>query len=366
MKLLLFSGFPVVLLMFAGCAGPDALSRGSNPFAPASPLAASVVARWEKELATTDVTAIGTRKERNDLVYRLIFLCDYRFSRYEADLLLGKAARDSFTDLSMFGLNTASTLITPGSTTKMLAAIAGGLGFTRATIEKNFYQNHAAPVLMAKMRALRAEKLNEIVHNLSRSIEAYPASLAVIDVLDYYNRGTMLGALRAISNDTAVQSIKAEGGKVTEPEAAPPISFQIQAGTIAAHSGGDAMRSIPTASSDFGRRRNALGSRVMVLRREKETATAAAILRAGNVEAGEPEAITKLGNVVNNIGTRSELETWERAFAVAPSGPVKTAPPVIEHPIESLTPGAKKPTTFPKTAPPVVPDKSKVEPLNPQ
>ncbi len=226
----LFILFGITFL--AGCAGINQTNRLGNPFAPPSPLAAGVVAKWEKDLAETDVTTIATRKERNDLVYRLIFLCDYRFNRYEADLMLGKATRDSFVDMSMFGLNAASTLITPGAQTKMLAAIAGGLGFSRATVEKNFYLNHTAPVLMAKMRALREEKLNEIVKNLSRGVSSYPASLAILDVLDYYNRGTMVGALQAISNDTAVQTIRAEGGKVSRPEKAPPVSFQIDAGTI--------------------------------------------------------------------------------------------------------------------------------------
>lgn len=279
--------------LLAGCAGINQTNRLGNPFAPPSPLAANVVAKWERELASTDVTAIETRKDRNDLVYRLIFLSDYRFNRYEADLMLGKATRDSFIDMSMFGLNAASTLITPGSATKMLAAVAGGLGFSRATVEKNFYLNHAAPVLMARMRALRTEKLNEIVKNLSRGIEDYPASLAIIDVLDYYNRGTMLGALQAISSDTAVQTIKAEGGRVVEPEKAPPVSFQIDAGTI----------------SEPVRRRS--------------------------------------------VST----------FRSARKGPAKVAPPVIDTPIEPLDPKPAAKTPIPKTAPPSVTDKSKVEPL---
>ena len=276
----------------SGCAGINQTNRLGNPFAPPSPLASNVVAKWEKELAETDVTAVETRKERNDLVYRLIFLCDHRFNRYEADLMLGKATRDSFIDMSMFGLNAASTLITPGSATKMLAAVAGGLGFSRATVEKNFYLNHAAPVLMAKMRALRTEKLNKIVENLSRPIDDYPASLAIIDVLDYYNRGTMLGALQAISNDTAAQTIKAEGGRVIEPEKAPPVSFQIDAGSVSA----PVHRSAPRLRS-------------------------------------------------------------------AKKGPVKTAPPVVENPIEPLDPKPAANTPIPKTAPPVVTDKGKVEPL---
>ena len=277
--------------LLSGCAGINQTNRLGNPFAPPSPLATKVVAKWEKELAETDVTAIGTRRERNDLVYRLIFVSDYRFSRYEADLMLGKATRDSFVDMSMFGLNTAATLITPGAQTKMLSAIAGGLGFSRATVEKNFYMNHTAPVLMAKMRALRQEKLNEIVKNLSRGIADYPASLAIIDVLDYYNRGTMLGALQSISNDTAVQTIRAQGGKVVKPELAPPVSFQIDAGMI------------------------------------------------------------------------SEPPPRRRSAGVVRRSPVKTAPPLIAAPVESLDDKPVGKTPIPKTAPPAVTDESKVAPL---
>lgn len=355
---------------FAGCAGINQANHLSNPLAPASPIASSVVSKWEKELAETDVTAIGTRRERNDLVYRLIFVSDYRFSRYEADLMLGRATRDTFIDMSMFGINTAATLMTQGASTKMLSAIAGGLGFSRATIEKNFYMNHTAPVLMAKMRALRAEKLNEIVKNLSRSIDDYPASLAIIDVLEYYNRGTMLGALRAISNDTAVQAIRAEGGKVSEPEKAPPISFQIDAGMIAAQSRGSARSYAPSVSapavvSDLARRRRVLGGMVNELKRQRDSAKAVEILQAGKIPAMESEAIAVLGDVVNDIGTKSELAIWENAFGVSTkkSGPVKTAPPVIAEPIEGISGRPETKTPIPKTAPPVVTDKTKTEPL---
>lgn len=353
--------------LLSGCAGINQTNRLGNPFAPSSPLASSVVAKWEKELAGADVTEIGTRRERNDLVYRLIFVSDYRFSRYEADLMLGKATRDSFIDMSMFGLNTAATLITPGAQTKMLSAIAGGLGFSRATVEKNFYLNHTAPVLMAKMRALRTEKLNEIVKNLSRSIEDYPASLAIIDVLEYYNRGTMLGALRAISNDTAVQAIRAEGGKVSEAEKAPPVSFQIDGGMIAAQSRGSApVRSYaPTVSNDLFRRRRALGSFVNDLKRQRDSAKAVTILQAGNIPVMESEAIGVLAEVVNDIGSKTELATWEKAFGVSANRPerIKVAPPVIAEPIEGIDGKPTSKTPIPKTAPPVVTDKSKTEPL---
>ena len=142
---------PILLatLLLGGCANQTA-----NPFAPASPLASSVVGQWEREMVNLDISQYRQEPERSALVYRLIFLSDYRFSRYEADLMLGKATRDTFVDMSMFGLNAAASLITPGQATQVLSAIAGGLSFSRNTIEKNFYMNHTAPVLIARMRVL--------------------------------------------------------------------------------------------------------------------------------------------------------------------------------------------------------------------
>jgi hypothetical protein len=193
-----------------------------NPLAPASPLAATVVARWERDFAQPGFLQPNdywhTPKGRDELVYRLILMCDYRFSRYEADLVAGKATRDSFVDLAVLGLNSAATFLDPGQTTRVLSAISGGLIGSRATIEKNFYQNQAQPVLLRRMHVLRQQKLFTITHRLRKyNVDVYPIERALIDVLDYYNRGTMLAALQAVSDETAVQEIEIRGGRVQEP-----------------------------------------------------------------------------------------------------------------------------------------------------
>jgi hypothetical protein len=178
-----------------------------NPFAPQSPLAASVIAQWETEFQTPGFldTSNGhwhTRQGRDELVYRLIFICDYRFARYEADLVAGKATRDTFVDVAVLGLTSAAALTTPGQATQILAAISGGLIGSRAAVERNFYQNLAQPVLLRKMQVLRAQKLFAISHRLRKyNVDVYPTERALIDVLDYYNRGTMLAALQEISNE---------------------------------------------------------------------------------------------------------------------------------------------------------------------
>jgi len=210
-----------------------------NPFAPQSPLAASVIAQWETEFQTPGFldTSNGrwhTRQGRDELVYRLIFICDYRFARYEADLVAGKATRDTFVDVAVLGLTSAAALTTPGQATQILAAISGGLIGSRAAVERNFYQNMAQPVLLRKMQVLRAQKLFAISHRLRKyNVDVYPTERALIDVLDYYNRGTMLAALQEISNDTAAQEIQLGRGQVTVPPiegTSPPPDLNLDIG----------------------------------------------------------------------------------------------------------------------------------------
>jgi len=199
--------------------------HGYDPYAPQSPLSDSVAASWtanlKAEFANKDffknMDANQSASDRNSLIYELIALSDYRFSRYESDLVLGKAKRDTFTDISMFGLNSAASLMTPGSATQIVSAIAAGLGFSRSNIEKNFFQNQATPALIDRMEVLRKAKYNEIIPNLSQSYSDYPIAAALKDVNDYFQAGTMIGALKDIKQNTAIQDIEMAGGSVKPP-----------------------------------------------------------------------------------------------------------------------------------------------------
>ncbi|MEO6785926.1 MAG: hypothetical protein ABI318_07305 [Chthoniobacteraceae bacterium] len=201
----------------AGCASSD---RG-NAFAPQSPLASGAVAELEKELSRPGLLDDGRWKTpdgRNELVQKLMFVCDYHFSQYEAKIVVGKAVRDTVFDQMIFGLTTAASLTTGApAAIKTLSAVAGGLAFTRTNYEKNFFQNQTMPVLIRKMHAMRKEKANQIAERLTLSTKSYSVYAAIIDLLDYYNRGTVLAAIQAISDDTSLQEFKLKGGTVTEP-----------------------------------------------------------------------------------------------------------------------------------------------------
>ena len=344
--------------------GGCATQQAANPFAAASPLAKSVVTQWEKELATVDLREYREEPERSALVYRLIFISDYRFSRYEADLMLGKATRDSFIDMSMFGLNSAATLLPAGGATQILSALAGGLSFSRNTIEKNFYMNHAAPVLIARMRVLRKEKLNEIASNLRQSPTRYPIELAIVDVLDYYTRGTMLGALQSISNETSVQEVRAAGGEVKRPPAAPSVRLLYPKTAPAVLDFRPETLDTAPLSSEISRGRKGLGREVIGLRKAGDGARAAEILAAGGVSSAPENAVRKLADEVDSISSRSSLEKWEGAFSSVPPRMPKTAPPVVSEPLPLLVPEKPKPTSatpLPKQPPVSIP--GKLDPL---
>jgi hypothetical protein len=206
------------------------LSGCANPFAPQNPLGTNIITGLEKELSDEDLLKDErwqSEAGRNDLVQKLMFLCDYRFSRYEEGLLMGKAVRDASIDEIIFGLSTAASLGTSAASAKILSAVSSGITFTRNNYEKNFFESQTMPVLIRKMRALRLEKSNEINDRLTLSSRKYNVYAALVDILDYYNRGTVLGAVQAISDDTSIQELKLKGGIVSPPPAAstPAIRF---------------------------------------------------------------------------------------------------------------------------------------------
>ena len=292
-----------------------------NPFAPDSPLAATVVSQWEKDFAQPNFLQNDywhTEQGRNELVYRLIFMADYRFSRYEVDVVAGRAAGDTIVDMAVLGLTSAAALTTPGQATRILSAISGGLIGSRAAIQKNIYQNQTTSVLLDRMRVLRAQKLNEIVANLALPPAKYPVELALIQVLDYYNRGTVLAALQDIANNTAIQQIKAQGGAVTSPPVAPPLSQQIRISTAppVAGTGG----TIPTVKlSAAGRQlKKFLGDQVASLDKSGNRDTAVKILQnlGASVQSGE-NPFDRLRSLLLSVKSDKDLVPLQNAFTKA-------------------------------------------------
>ena len=139
--------------------------------------------------------------KRNEIIGNLIILMNIRYSQYERAFYNTGASVGSAFDITTLAV-TATGAVAGGATTKsILSAIAAGLTGSRLALEKNFLYEKSSPVLIAKMQKLREDKFKIITDNMKKPIDEYPLELGLIDVQDYFNKGTVIGALQAMSEE---------------------------------------------------------------------------------------------------------------------------------------------------------------------
>lgn len=144
----------------------------------------------------------------------LIFLIDVNYHQFENELYRGRALFDTATDLAIVGLGAAGALVDATGTQAILAAISGGIGGARVSINKNFFREQSTNALISTMRASRKAKLNFMRGAETLSILDYTMSRALVDITEYYNAGTIVGAFESIVSEagqkeqTATQAIE--------------------------------------------------------------------------------------------------------------------------------------------------------------
>lgn len=206
----------LLCILISGCAnvikgGPDLPTYQSK-------VAETLLQKYSQaDTIPTDPNLLTVDK-RNGIMEDLIFLVDVNYHQFESQLYLGRASFDTATDLAIIGLGAAGALVDATGTQAILAAISGGIGGARVSINKNFFREQSANALISTMRATRKSKLNFMRGAESLSISDYPMSRALVDIGDYYNAGTIVGAFG---------SIVSEAGK-KEQDAASNIEKKVQ------------------------------------------------------------------------------------------------------------------------------------------
>jgi hypothetical protein len=64
--------------------------------------------------------------------------------------------------------------------------------------------------IVAKMLALRADKLVIIRQSMAKETGEYPLSQALDDLMDYYQAGTFIGALQSVTEHASADKVKAQ------------------------------------------------------------------------------------------------------------------------------------------------------------
>jgi hypothetical protein len=174
-----------------------------SPTLPAyqSTVAATLLQKYSQSDAIPTDSEKLTVDQRNRIMEDLIFLVDVNYHQFENQFYLGRASFDTATDLAIIALGAAGALVNVSSTQALLAAISGGIGGTRVSINKNFFREQSINALIATMRATRKSKLDFMRDAQSLNRSDYPMSRALVDIGDYYNAGTIVGALGNIVSE---------------------------------------------------------------------------------------------------------------------------------------------------------------------
>jgi hypothetical protein len=147
---------------------------------------------------------------RDELIADALSYIDDAYGDFKNDLAAGRDRTNFIADLVELGTS-AAVGITNGERPLQILGIAltafrGG----RRSADANFYKDHSTPILISKMNGNRASVRAAILENQKKGIEGYPIGFAISDIVEYYNAGTLFEAFTKLTEETAIQTKKAE------------------------------------------------------------------------------------------------------------------------------------------------------------
>ncbi len=156
----------------------------------------------EYEDLAKDYKTKRDKLSRNKLIFTAVSQIDLNFRKYQRDRRIRRDLFQIVLDILEIGASTAIS-ITKGERPKSI--IAEGLSFlqgSRTSVNKNL-RLLEMQVLFNKMIEKRAETLTRIIEKSKESDEAYPFELAFVDIVAYYQAGTIWTELCQICQSRA-------------------------------------------------------------------------------------------------------------------------------------------------------------------
>jgi hypothetical protein len=165
-----------------------------------------------------------SRACRDSIVQARLIAIDVRYTQFR-HAFYGEARWGGFAaTVATLGLTSAAALASLG-TSHILSAAATGVTGTQAAYDKQVLIDRTATAIETSMDAARGTVAIRIRQGLQRPPPDYPLAVALSDLQDYYNAGTLLGALADITRIAGVQAqnvdeqLKTISGFVATPAA---------------------------------------------------------------------------------------------------------------------------------------------------
>jgi hypothetical protein len=182
-----------------------------------------------KELQTRiDAAAVGgcldapTDSCRNKIIAARMHATDIRFSQFEEALFRDTRKGGFGATLATLGLTSAAAF-SSGGAAQILSGTAAFIIGGREAFQKEVLAERTVIAIHTAMRARRAQVALRLRDGLALPSGRYPLALALSDLNEYYNAGTVLGALIGITETVGATAQKAEDALQTK------LRFQLDA-----------------------------------------------------------------------------------------------------------------------------------------
>ena len=214
-RLLRLASAVLLVTSLSGCAsfrgGPDRLGNPEVPNCQQGAISQNARSvRAEDECLTmswrgTDGTLL--KQQRNHVVTLRLYLIDQKYNDFERKLLTESRSAAFDMTLIQLGLGSAATLLDQGKATRAISGINTVITGAKESFNKDVMLDRTIAILATQMRASRAAVRTTILDRLKLSYTDWPIGLAMSDLEDYEQSGSLNSALTAVAESAATAKL---------------------------------------------------------------------------------------------------------------------------------------------------------------
>lgn len=153
------------------------------------------------EATKQETKIIITKGTRDSRINSAFILIDLRYQEFVNNSGLQHRAKTLASEFTQLSLNLAGTAVGGAGLKTLLAALSAGISGTNLAFEKTFIYESTVPALIMQMNADRSVLRNQILKRMQQNISDYPWEAAVLDLIEYYNAGTLQNAISSIKKN---------------------------------------------------------------------------------------------------------------------------------------------------------------------
>lgn len=205
------SSLALSCLVISAMSGCSTLSAGPAPAFDIDQDIKDLQTHYQSATSIIDYYAKGaeTKQRRDEFIVGRLTLYNLQYIKYITQYSLSAAQLDSAFDITKLVTDLSITIGGTLHSKAVLGAFSGGLTGAKASIDKNFFEQKTAQVLVSQMNAQRKSALVPILAGINGDVVQYPLAMAIVDLQAYYEAGTLLGALQGIQAEAGTRDAAA-------------------------------------------------------------------------------------------------------------------------------------------------------------